>query len=127
MENSVLIYMIDPDEAYGIKVKNRLAFNHFENFAFFSDTEECLKNMNKKPKILIVSAHLKSFSGIQLIKKARATNPKFFSILLSGESDEDPFKICDDRFLQFVDKYIIKGMDDLEEIIETVCCNFAEG
>ena len=125
MDSSELIYMIDNDENYAKVVKAILATKKYENVVLFADAEECLKNMAKKPKVLITSSHLHDLSGVQLIKKARAIYPNFFSILLSSDLQNDPFKICDDRFIQYVDKFIIKGMDDLEEIIEAVSYNFA--
>jgi len=124
MDSSDLIYMIDNDKNYGNVVKAILAAKKYENVVFFADAQECLKNMAKKPKVLIANSHLHDLSGVQLIKKARAVYPNFFSILLSSDLQNDPFKICDDRFLQYVDKFIIKGMNDLEEI-EAVSYNFA--
>ena len=125
MANSTLIFIIDDDKDYGATVKAGLATKHFENVAFFTDEAECLKNMARKPKVLITASRLKSLSGLQLIKKARAIYPNFISILLSSDFQKDSYKIYDERFLLYVDKYIIKGMDDLEEIIETVSYNFA--
>ena len=117
--------MIDSDSDYGTSVKINLAKKNFNNFVLFEDEKDCLSNMIKKPKILITGYHLKNSSGLQLIKKAKAIYPDFFSILLSGEFHNETFKVFDERFLQYVDKYIIKGMDDMEELIETVTYNFA--
>ncbi len=125
MASSTLIYIMNNDEGYGKIVKTSLAAKRFKNVVFFADEAECLKNMGKKPKVLITGSRLKSLSGLQLIKKARAIYPDFYSILLSNDFQNDSFKIYDERFIQYVDKYIIKGMDDMEEIIETVCYNFA--
>jgi Response regulator containing a CheY-like receiver domain and a GGDEF domain len=117
--------MVDKDEEYTNNVRNSLASKSFKNVVSFIDETECLKNMSKGPKIVITDSHLKCLSGLQLIKKARLIYPDFFSILLSKDFQEGSFKIYDERFLQYVDKYIIKGMDDMEEIIETVTYNIA--
>jgi FixJ family two-component response regulator len=120
MNSLVLIHMVDLDETYGMLVKTFLEKNNFKQVSLFTDENECLNNMKKKPKILITGYHLKNMSGLQLIKKAKIVFPNFYSILLSGGFHEDTHHVFDERFLQLVDKYIIKGMDDLQELIEAV-------
>lgn len=123
METSILIYMVENDNMYAKTVKDILAKNHYKNFVVFEDEKECLAHMSKKPDILISGYHLTDKSGLQLIKRAKSMYPNLFSILLSGDFQNET--VFDKRFLQYVDKYIIKGMDDIEELIEAVTYNFA--
>lgn len=125
MSNSVLIYVVERDEAYGKLIQSILSKHQFKHVMLFSDENECLANINHKPKILITGYHLKTMTGLQFIKKARARYPHFYSILVSADFHKDTNKVFDERFLQYVDKYIIKGMDDMEELIEAVVYNFA--
>lgn len=123
MEASILIYMVETDRNYAKTIKSILAEHNFKNFVLFEEEKECLANMAKRPQILIAGYHYKGISGLQLIKKAKTMSPHLFSILLSGDFNNET--VYDERFLQYVDKYIIKGMDDIEELIETVTYNFA--
>jgi hypothetical protein len=59
-------------------------------------------------------------SGLQLIQKAKSICPDFFSILLSGEYHKNNGSMMDERFLQYIDKYIIKGMDDMNELMDAL-------
>lgn len=120
MDRSVLIHMVDLDENYGRLVKHFLEKNDFKQVILFTDENECLSNMKKKPKILITGYHLKNMSGLQLIKKAKTVFPNFYSILLSGDFHKDTYHAFDERFIQLVDKYIIKGMDDMEELMDAL-------
>lgn len=125
MGNSVLIYIVERDEAYGKLIQSILAKHQYKHVTLFTDENECLAHIVNKPKILITSYHLKTMTGLQLIKKARSRYPHLYSILVSADFHNDTNKVFDERFLQYVDKYIIKGMDDMEELIEAVVYNFA--
>lgn len=123
MKSSVLIHMVDLDEKYGKLVKDYLAKHDFKKVSIFTDEKECLSNMKMRPDILITGYHLKNMSGLQLIKKTKSMLPSCYSILLSGDFHNDTNHAFDERFLQLVDKYIIKGMDDMEELMEALVSN----
>jgi len=125
MNSSVLIHMVDVDENYGKLVKSILAKHNFKHVTLYTNETDCLANITKRPKVLITGYHLKTMSGLQLIKKAKSIFPGFYSILLSGDFHKDTQNVYDERFIQYVDKYIIKGMDDMEELIDTVAYNLA--
>jgi DNA-binding NtrC family response regulator len=116
-----LIFIIDDDLGYGRYVQARLAQNKYTNVHLYEDEKACLKDMKKFPAILIVDYHLKEMSGLQLIQKAKNIYPDFYSILLSGEyHNTQSTNVMDERFLAYIDKYIIKGMNDMEELFEAL-------
>jgi ActR/RegA family two-component response regulator len=115
-----LIFIVDDDLGYGRYVQARLTQNRFTNVHLYDDEKECLKDMKQLPAFLIVDYHLKKMSGLQLIQKAKSICPDFYSILLSGEYHNNSTSMMDERFLQYIDKYIIKGMDDMEELMDTL-------
>jgi len=116
-----LIFIIDDDLGYGRYVQARLAQNRYNNVNLYDDEKACLKDMKQSPDILIVDYHLKTMSGLQLIQKAKIIYPDFYSILLSGEyHNTNTTGSMDERFIQYIDKYIIKGMDDMEELFEAI-------
>ena len=116
-----LIFIIDDDLGYGRYVQARLAQNKYTNVHLYDDEKAFLKDMKKSPAILIVDFHLKEMSGLQLIQKAKNIYPDFYSILLSGEyHNTQNASVIDERFLKYIDKYIIKGMNDMEELFEAL-------
>jgi len=116
-----LIFIIDDDLGYGRYVQARLAQNKFTNVHLYDDEKTCLNDMKKLPSILIVDFHLKEMSGLQLIQRAKTIYPDFYSILLSGEyHNTQNANSMDERFLKYIDKYIIKGMNDMEELFEAL-------
>jgi len=116
-----LIFIIDDDLGYGRYVQARLAQNKYTNVHLYDDEKAFLKDMKKFPAILIVDYHLKAMSGLQLIQKAKNIYPDFYSILLSGEyHNTQNASVMVERFLAYIDKYIIKGMNDMEELFEAL-------
>jgi DNA-binding NtrC family response regulator len=120
MDKSSLIFIIDDDFIYGKLVQASLDDAKFTNIESFTDESECLEQMSKKPKVLIANYQLTTTTGLQLIEKAKELNPTLLAILISAEFHYDIHKVQDERFIRYVDKYIIKGMDDTDEIIETL-------
>jgi ActR/RegA family two-component response regulator len=120
METSTLIFILDDDYQFARLVQAKLAQNGYRDAVVFTDEKECLTNMKKNPKILIVDYHLKSMTGLQFIKKTKMAHQDMFSILVSGEFHDCLNKIQDERFIQYVDKYVIKGMDEMNELIDAV-------
>lgn len=121
IETNNLIFIIDDDLGYGRYVQARLAQNKYTNVHLYDDEKTVLKDMKQSPAILIVDYHLKEMSGLQLIQKAKHIYPDFYSILLSGEyHNTQNTNGMDERFLKYIDKYIIKGMNDMEELFEAL-------
>lgn len=126
MENSTLIYILDDDYHFARLVQAKLGQHGFDNVVVFTDEKECLKEMKKEPKMLIVDYHLKNMTGLQFVKKVKSSNEDLYTVLISGELQNQFNKILDDRFIRYVDKFIIKGMDEINELLETVEMNLVE-
>jgi DNA-binding response OmpR family regulator len=120
MEHSTLIFILDDDYRFARLIQAKLAQNGYKDSVVFTDEKECLTNMKKNPKILIVDYHLKSMTGLQFIKKTKIEHQDIFSILVSGEFHNSPDKMQDERFIRYVDRYVIKGMDEMNELVDAV-------
>lgn len=120
IDKNNLIFMVEDDLGYGKLVRARLVQENFSNIILFTDEKDCLMNMTKKPEAVIIDYHLKSMTGLQFIQKAKAIYLDFFVILFSGEFYKDFRKVSDKRFIRYVDKFIIKGMDDMNEIVDAL-------
>jgi DNA-binding NarL/FixJ family response regulator len=72
------------------------------------------------PKILIINQQLDRTSGLQIIKKIKSVRKDLFAILASREMPNQFQRLVDDQFIHYVDKLIIKGMDDMNEMMEAI-------
>jgi CheY-like chemotaxis protein len=120
MENSPLIFVVDKDVKFINLVRNKLAECEYNNVVVFTDEKECLKNLKMDPKILIINQQLDRTSGLQIIKKIKSVRKDLFAILASREMPNQFQRLVDDQFIHYVDKLIIKGMDDMNEMMEAI-------
>ncbi len=112
------IFIVEDDKPYGILVQFYLRKLGFQNVELFHDEEQCLNNMDKHPKVLISDYHLNYMNGMKLIEKARKKSSGFYSILLSGSYHKE--KYSNDMSLRKIDKYIMKGDNELDKLHETL-------
>jgi DNA-binding NtrC family response regulator len=120
MNKNKAIFIMDDDYDYGRLVLAKLSREKFTNVHLYTEEDECLRDMVKKPVLMIIDYHLGHMTGLQFIQKAKEIYPNFTAFLVSGEFHKDFYKINDDRFIRYVDKYFIKGMDELNELVDTV-------
>jgi len=113
-----LIFVVDDDVPYGKLVQTYIKRQGFENVTFFQDERSCLRNMKDNPQVLIADYHLNFMSGLKLIERAREICRGIYSILLSGVYHKELYS--DDMSIRNVDKYIMKGENDLNHLSETL-------
>jgi ActR/RegA family two-component response regulator len=113
-----LIFLIDDDEPYGKLIQTHIQRQGFGNVVLFQDERSCLLNIIQHPHVLITDYHLNYMSGLKLIEQARKIIRSFYSILLSGVYHNEIYS--DDMSIRNVDKYIIKGENDLNQLSETL-------
>lgn len=113
-----LIFILEDDKAYGILIQNFLKKSGYQKVVLFQDENLCLNNMTKRPKILISDYHLNYMSGLQIIKKVKEKNSGLYTILLSGAYHKEKFS--NDMPLREVNKYILKGDHEFEELVKTL-------
>ena len=113
-----LIFIVDDDKPYGNLLSAYLRKAGFQHIELFHDEGQCLNNMGQHPEVLISDYNLNYMSGLKLIQEAREISPGFHSILLSGAFHKEHYS--DDMPLDKVDKYIMKGDNELEKLSETL-------
>ena len=92
--------------------------NGFDGVVLFQDEKTCLASMKLEPKVLITDYQLKTMNGISLVQKARKLYPGFYSILISGMHYREIF--TDNSKEPCIDKFIMKGLDSLQEVYNTL-------
>lgn len=113
-----LIFIVEDDVTCAKLLRYCLQNKGYNNTRIFTNEQECLDNMDLEPKILITDYLLKYEDGLKLIQRAKELHPFLYSILLSGlNKDEILYR---NKEAKYVDRYIKKGHESIERLIETV-------
>ena len=90
--NDVKIFIADDDQMYlqalGYNLKKHTNYKIY----CFKSGEECLKNMNLKPDLILLDYYLNedkpdALNGIETLKKIKRISPNTIIIMLSGQKD----------------------------------------
>ncbi len=82
-----LIFIVEDSVVYKDLIVGHLQSKKFSNIKTFKSGEECLKEMQKKPDLIILDYSIDGMSGLELMKKAKETHPETDFIFLSGQND----------------------------------------
>ena len=87
MKNSKypLIFIVEDNQIYNKLISNHLHTHKFVNVESFLSGEECLKNINQKPDIIIQDFLLEGVNGLDVLIATRKKYPTTDFIFLSGQ------------------------------------------
>jgi len=84
-----LIFIVEDNPVYNKLVVNYLNSKKFNRIESFLSGEECLKNINMKPDIIIQDYLLEGMNGIEVLKATKKLQPQIEFIFLSGQDSVD--------------------------------------
>jgi DNA-binding NtrC family response regulator len=84
-----LIFIVEDNPVYNKLVVNYLNSKKFNRIESFESGEECLKNLNMKPDIIIQDYLLEGMNGIDVLKATKKIHPQIEFIFLSGQDSVD--------------------------------------
>jgi len=89
MENQKypLIFIVEDNTVYNKLIVNHLRLHKLTRTESFLSGEECLKNIDRKPDIIIQDYLLDGMNGIEVLKATRKKHPDTEFIFLSGQND----------------------------------------
>ena len=119
MENSKypLIFIVEDNTVYNKLIVNHLRLHKLTQTVSFLSGEECLKNIDRKPDIIIQDYLLDGMTGIDVLKATRKKYPETEFIFLSGQNDIElainsmKYGACD---------YIIKDQYALKKLTDKI-------
>lgn len=82
-----LIFIIEESTIYKDLIVGYLKSNKFPNIKVFKNADECMKNIDENPDVIILDYSIEGVSGLELMKKVKATQPQIDFIFLSGQND----------------------------------------
>jgi two-component system, NtrC family, response regulator AtoC len=84
---SIKVFVVEDDVVYAEVLKHQLALNPEYEIETFSNGEELLNNLYKKPSLITLDYTLPDFSGMQLFKKIKEFDRDLPVVVISGQED----------------------------------------
>jgi len=88
-KNYPLIFIVEDNKAYSRLLEHHLRMNNYTNVISILSGEECLKNLYRKPDIIIQDYKLQGISGLNVLQRTKKMLPYTEFIFLSGIDDID--------------------------------------
>jgi len=82
-----LIFIIEDSVVYKDLIVGHLQSKKFTNVKTFEHPNECIKELELKPDIIVLDYTFGGMSGLELMKKVKAEHPEIDFIFISGQND----------------------------------------
>jgi DNA-binding NtrC family response regulator len=82
-----LIFIIEDSVVYKDLIVGHLQSKKFANVKTFDNPDDCMKELDAKPDIIVLDYTFGGISGLELMKKVKAENPEIDFIFISGQND----------------------------------------
>lgn len=112
-----LIFVVEDNQMYNKLVVSYLKTNKFTNVESYLSGEEALKNIHKNPDIIIQDYLLDGMTGIEVLIKAKKTNPGIEFIFLSGQ---DSIDVAINSMKYGAYDYIVKDQMALQKLVNKI-------
>ena len=112
-----LIFVVEDNQMYNKLVVSYLKTNKFTNVESYLSGEEAIKNMHKNPNIVIQDYLLEGMTGIEVLIKAKKTNPDVEFIFLSGQ---DSIDVAINSMKYGAYDYIVKDQMALQKLVNKI-------
>jgi DNA-binding NtrC family response regulator len=112
-----LIFVVEDNQMYNKLVVSYLKTNKFTNVESYLTGEDALQNMHKSPDIVIQDYLLEGMTGIEVLIKAKKSNPDVEFIFLSGQ---DSIDIAINSMKYGAYDYIVKDQMALQKLVNKI-------
>ncbi len=106
--NTSLIFVVEDDVWYAELLEYNLKMNPDYRVEMFSNAEECLQNLYKRPMAITLDYSLPGLSGRDALARINKTNPSIPVIIISGQED---ITTAIDLLKEGAYEYIVKNED----------------
>lgn len=121
------VFLVDDDNTFLASLKHYLQqkLNHNFNISTFTTGEECLKNLEQKPDVVVVDYLLNgersdAMNGLQVLEKIKSFKPGTAVIMISGQNNT---RVAADSIKQGAFDYVQKNenvLSDTKNMIKQV-------
>lgn len=84
---SLKVFIVEDDKLYGEMLRYHLALNPDNEVLLFSTGKECIDNLYQDPDFISLDYSLPDTSGLEVMQKIHAYNPKLPVAIVSGQDD----------------------------------------
>jgi DNA-binding NtrC family response regulator len=112
-----LIFVVEDNQVYNKLVVSYLRSNKLTNIESYLTGEEVLKNLYKKPDIIVQDYLLEKMTGIDVLVKAKKMYPEIEFIFLSGQ---DSIDIAINSMKYGAYDYIVKDQMALKKLVDKI-------
>ncbi len=90
----ITIFLVEDDPMYLLALGQNLHKTPGYNVYYYKSGEDCLRNMNLNPHIIVLDYYLNEdklnvMNGLDVLRKIKKYNPKTRVVMLSGQKDLD--------------------------------------
>jgi DNA-binding NtrC family response regulator len=119
MKNSKypLIFIVEDNSVYNKLIANHLHTHKLIRTESFSSGEECLKNIHRKPDIVIQDYLLDGINGIDVLIATKKKYPETQFIFLSGQ---DKIEVAINSMKLGAYDYIVKDQNALNKLTDKI-------
>ncbi|MFT6761069.1 MAG: DNA-binding NtrC family response regulator [Psychroserpens sp.] len=79
------IFVVEDDKYFANMIKEFLGRNNYRNVQVYNNGEDCLKNLQQIPDVVILDHRLGEMSGLEVLRKIKSTNPNIHVIFLTAQ------------------------------------------
>lgn len=115
--NDPLIFIVEDNTVYNKLVVSYLRSQKFTRVESYLTGEECLKNIHKKPDVIIQDYLLDGMNGIEVLKATKKLYPDTEFIFLSGQDSVD---VAINSMKYGAYDYIVKDQMALKKMVDKI-------
>ena len=112
-----LIFIVEDNTVYNKLVVSYLRSQKFTRVESYLSGEECLKNISKKPDVIIQDYLLDGMNGIEVLKATKKLYPETEFIFLSGQDSVD---VAINSMKYGAYDYIVKDQMALKKMVDKI-------
>jgi len=84
---SLKVFIVEDDKLYGDLLRYHLSLNPDNEVFLFNSGQDCLDHLYLNPDFISLDYSLPDMSGLDILQKIRAYNPKLPVVMVSGQDD----------------------------------------
>ena len=112
-----LIFIVQDSMVYKDMIVGFLQSKKYTNLKTFKTGEECLKNINLKPDIIVLDYSFGGITGLELMKNVQDKYPETEFIFLSGQNDVE---VAVTIMKKGAADYIVKNDKALQNLLNSI-------
>ena len=112
-QDKVKIFIVEDEPFFANLINYDLEANYYDGIRVFFNGEECVDNLNLKPRVVILDHRLPGMSGIEVLQKIKAFDPDIHVIFLSGQTGAD---VAISAFKMGAHDFIVKNETAFDEV-----------